>query len=420
MAESIVKVPSTASSDMDFLAFSFNGKHSWDDFGIYRISDGDRYNENLSPIMTDKTAENSGGDGMYFFGTNHKQKDFNITFAFDHLTDSQVQEMKRWLNGKEMGDLWFEEAPYKVWTAKVTGQPNIKYIPFDDYDENGNKIRIYKGEGLVTFIAYWPYAHTPDYVIVETTSLTVKVGEWTEVNSVEKIIPYVMLPVSGEYLTFIRQFQINNEETIYSYSGGILTTTRLNATDGIKTIKILPQEDYLEGQSITFSVFSYNTYSAVGVTYSRINFRPFLENGRQASSYSNFSNKSLWLISSGLTDTSPCRGENPGDLPAPFIMRAPKTITAETSAELTFEVGELEITIPAKTATKQEYGSFRYTHYNSIEWDSKTGMVSAEVNGKRIAIPYTGNSLGGIPVGGIPSTDISINGGTLEYHYWYY
>jgi hypothetical protein len=42
------------------------------------------------------------------------------------------------------------------------------------------------------------------------------------------------------------------------------------------------------------------------------------------------------------------------------------------------------------------------------------------VDGKRVAIPYTGNSLGAIPVGEISSSDISIYGGTLNYHYWYY
>ena len=160
MAESIIKVPQCAAGDMDFLAFSFNGKHSWDDFHIYRTSEGNRYNENLTPTLTDKTAEVPGGDGMYYFGTTHKQRDFNISFAFDRLTEIQLRELKRWLNGKEMGDLWFQEVPYKVWTAKPAGNSNIKYIPFDD--ENGQ--RVYKGEGTVQFVAYWPYAHTPDFV----------------------------------------------------------------------------------------------------------------------------------------------------------------------------------------------------------------------------------------------------------------
>jgi predicted phage tail component-like protein len=119
---------------MDFLAFSFNGKHSWDDFGIYRTIDGDRYSENFAPTLNDKTAEVPGGDGMYYFGTTHKQRDFSISFAFDHLTEAQLHEMKKWLNGKEMGDLWFSEAPHKVWIAKPSDNSAIKYIPFNDKD----------------------------------------------------------------------------------------------------------------------------------------------------------------------------------------------------------------------------------------------------------------------------------------------
>ena len=165
MSESIVIVPSTANQDWDFLGFSFNGKHSWDDFKIIRTSDGDRYNINLGPQSQDKTAENPGGDGMYFFGSNHKQKVFDIKFAFEGLDDIKLREMKRWLSGKEVGNLWFDEEPYKVYSAKVTGQPNIRIIPFDDYNENGEKIgRVYKGDGSVQFTCYWPYAHTPDYV----------------------------------------------------------------------------------------------------------------------------------------------------------------------------------------------------------------------------------------------------------------
>jgi predicted phage tail component-like protein len=156
---SIVKIPSTAGRDFDFLAFSFNGKHSWDDFKIYRTSDGSRYNEPLTPTLQDITAEVPGGDGVYFFGTTHRQKNFDINFAFERMTEAQFREMKKWLNGKELGDLWFEEAPYKVYTAKVTGSAVIKTLCFEEDNQ-----RVYKGEGSVTFTAYWPYAHTPDYI----------------------------------------------------------------------------------------------------------------------------------------------------------------------------------------------------------------------------------------------------------------
>jgi hypothetical protein len=63
-----------------------------------------------------------------------------------------------------MGELWFSEAPYKVWTAKPTGNSNIKYIPFSEMNEKGTIERRYKGEGNIQFTAYYPYAHTPDLV----------------------------------------------------------------------------------------------------------------------------------------------------------------------------------------------------------------------------------------------------------------
>ena len=76
MAESIVKTPTLRDKegviDYDYIAFSFKGLHSYDDFNIYRTSDGDRYNEELMPTAQDVTAEVPGGDGMYYFDTKHK------------------------------------------------------------------------------------------------------------------------------------------------------------------------------------------------------------------------------------------------------------------------------------------------------------------------------------------------------------
>jgi hypothetical protein len=46
-----------------FIGFTYNGQHSIDDFGIYRTSDGSRYNYNLIPQLNDKTADVPGGHG---------------------------------------------------------------------------------------------------------------------------------------------------------------------------------------------------------------------------------------------------------------------------------------------------------------------------------------------------------------------
>lgn len=162
MAESIVKVPKNKNMDYDFIAFSFNGKHSYEDFGIYRVIDGNRYIESLLPEEKHLTSEASG-DGLLYFGSNSTQKLFNINFAFDKLTSSKIRELKIWLNGKELGDLWFAENPHKVYTAKVTGQPVLKYLPSEEKVNEG-LTTLYKGEGSVQFTCYYPYAHTPTYI----------------------------------------------------------------------------------------------------------------------------------------------------------------------------------------------------------------------------------------------------------------
>jgi hypothetical protein len=88
---SIIKVPNDTMMDYDYIAFSFRDKHSYEDFGIYRVSDGNTgYNENLTGTLSDKTVDIPGLDGGYYFGTQHKTKVFNIKFAFDNLTESRL------------------------------------------------------------------------------------------------------------------------------------------------------------------------------------------------------------------------------------------------------------------------------------------------------------------------------------------
>lgn len=157
-------------------------------FGLLRVSGGNRYNENLIPTLNDKTAEIPGGDGMYYFNSYYKQKQFNINFAYDHLTETQLRAVRNWLNGKEIQELEFDERPGRIYFAKVTGAPSFKYIPFDQYEHSSNNtdaaisttsndsVLIYKGEGSVTFTCYDPYAYSDEITasISSNTSVTVE------------------------------------------------------------------------------------------------------------------------------------------------------------------------------------------------------------------------------------------------------
>ena len=146
----------------DYMGFSFgyqaDGKtrmHS-SDLGIVRVSDGSRFNENLLPTMQDKTVQVPGGDGMYYFGGYYTQRQFNVNFAFDSLTEEQIAKIKRVFGDKGIHDLVFDEAPYKIYSAKVTGTATIKYIPFKE----GSTDRLYKGEGSIQFTCYYPFARS--------------------------------------------------------------------------------------------------------------------------------------------------------------------------------------------------------------------------------------------------------------------
>lgn len=189
----------------DFIGFSFNGKHS-SDMGITRVSDGNRYNDNILPTMQDKTATVPGADGTYFFKTNYTQKTFNINFAFDSLTESEYRGLRQWLGDKKPHDLIFDELPYKVYKAKVTGSATIKTICFDsEKDEtsletniihnhmlgentvipvNKNIERLYKGEGNIQFTAYTPFARSQFKTVEEYSSYN-NVNEWVEASGIK-------------------------------------------------------------------------------------------------------------------------------------------------------------------------------------------------------------------------------------------
>ena len=140
----------------DFISFSFNGYRS-EDLGIVRVSDGSRYSENLIPTSQDKTVQVPGGDGFYYFGSDNTQRTFNINIAFGELTEEQFRKLRQVFGTKELGKLIFDERPYKYYMVKA-GEPQLKYICFTVKNSDGTNSRIYKGEGTITFTAYYPYA----------------------------------------------------------------------------------------------------------------------------------------------------------------------------------------------------------------------------------------------------------------------
>lgn len=136
----------------DFLGFTFNGRHS-SEFGLVRTSSSNRYDRQILPNMQDKTVQVPDGDGTYYFGSYYTQKPFSIPVAFDSMSQEQYDAFGSWLGDRGVHELIFDEADYKEYRAKCTGTPNLKFLCFET--EQGD---VYKGEGTITFTAYFPFA----------------------------------------------------------------------------------------------------------------------------------------------------------------------------------------------------------------------------------------------------------------------
>ena len=245
-----------AKTDSDFIGFTFNGTHS-SSLGIVRTSDGSRFNENLLPTIQDKTVQVPGGDGTYYFGSFYTQKQFNIPFAFDSLTEEQFAALKRWLGDKQIHELIFNELPYKAYQAKITGSATIKHIPFD---ENGR--RIYKGEGSVQFTAYYPYAKSTFKFLNDDKAINLNnINEWQAASKL-RTNPYVVGDESIAYdelgANSINLYNAGDIETHFQF--------KINFVEG----KIPASKIYIDGDASRQLLW--NEIKAKGAdTYIKIN-----------------------------------------------------------------------------------------------------------------------------------------------------
>jgi predicted phage tail component-like protein len=137
----------------DFTGFSYNGVHS-SELGLTVVSGGNRLSTNLLPTFKDKTTTVEGRHGNYFYGSTYDNRTFNISVAFDDLHEEQIRRIQLLFKKQEIGELIFDEAPYKVYLAKLNSAPRLDFICFD------GPVRIYKGELSLNFISYAPFARS--------------------------------------------------------------------------------------------------------------------------------------------------------------------------------------------------------------------------------------------------------------------
>jgi phage-related protein len=163
----------------DFLGFTFNNIHS-SELGIVRVNTGNRGYLDLSPQFKDDTIEVPGSDGIYYLTTQYQQKQFQVSFAFDNVSEANIKTMRTLFSAKEVCTLIFDEEPYRSYDVKVSAPVKLSYICFDNAD---NTARVYKGEGDVIFTAFYPFAKAPYKTWTEYVATT-EGGRHYDINGV--------------------------------------------------------------------------------------------------------------------------------------------------------------------------------------------------------------------------------------------
>lgn len=220
----------------DFTGFSFGGKSSAE-LGITRVSGGDRYNEELFSEIKDISVEVPGMDGEYYFGSTYGSRKMEIDFAFDSISEEQFRELRKVFGTKQIKELIFEERPYKKYMAKIESPIELSYVCFDEpkrkvvgTDDNDKRYgvrvvgrnpieetseeteaevgyeleyeriypyeieegteRVYKGEGKISFVCYFPFAKSVyrELPVAESTDWAISSGILTADERDEKEI----------------------------------------------------------------------------------------------------------------------------------------------------------------------------------------------------------------------------------------
>lgn len=219
---------------LDYVGFTFNGIHS-SQFGLYSVSSSNRYSRDLLHATNDISADAIGIDGSYYFGTSFKPSTFVFSLAFDSVTEQELREISRWLYcSGEIAPLILDEIPYIQYYVKVSGNPQIKFLTFED----ATLARVYKGEASVTFTGYDPFGYVVNKFLCEYDDENV--GEWNNASQ----------------LLFSKK--VNGVDYYDTYNNGILPLYNPGdiSTDSILTLTV----DRTVGDQISVSLDGNNNY----------------------------------------------------------------------------------------------------------------------------------------------------------------
>lgn len=367
----------------DFTGFTYNGIHS-SQVGITRVSNSNRYTIGLAPTAKDYVVDVTSGKGKHHFGTDFTKRELSLDLAFDGISERQQQIMRtKWADG-EIHELIFDEAPYKIYSAKLANNSVLKHLCFS---ENG--ARSYKGEATFKFECFFPYAisrfeYQEDYVAEN-------IVEWA--TDADGVLAYnAGLAEDSDLSRAIIYYDILDDEG-GTVDGAVITENALEA----------PMASELS-ESSTVTLDSYSGSLIYGVEEDP-----------------NYNNYAQWIAASGIPSNKEYgqftdgayKIYNAGDVNIPFQVWFIASRTTEFSIEL--DTGTY-VKVEGLAPIGEDYYFVFNADTHSIE-----GYNSAkEQTGNLYNYCITGGKFFLLPIG---ESTLKIDGAQphdIQFHYWYY
>lgn len=149
--------------ERSFISFSFGGKII-EDFGIIKVTGGERMQNQLYAGFEDITEEYNVLDGAFYWGTHIKPLELNFVLSTDGMTQRQLDEFNSWFAPGKVRELILAQHPNRAIMVRVSSAPTMSMLPFKGTEFKkiaGTTYQIattlYKGDIRINFTSEDPY-----------------------------------------------------------------------------------------------------------------------------------------------------------------------------------------------------------------------------------------------------------------------
>lgn len=163
-----------------FISFSFGGKNI-QDFGIIRVTEGQRMQSNLYTEFEDLTQEYDVLHGQFYWGTHFKPLILQYLLSTDGMTQTQMDKFKAWFAPGKMRQLIRAEHPNRGILARVQTPPVMNMLAFQGSQKKSIAgtiyeipTTLYKGDIKVSFVCDDPFWYSIQNLLGKRYIVTLK------------------------------------------------------------------------------------------------------------------------------------------------------------------------------------------------------------------------------------------------------